>query len=257
MTLPFIISIPHSSANVPDDIGDTLALNQHQVIESVDFGTLEIFGALPAREIVTAQWSRLIVDLNRAPDQTDAKGVVAHTDYHGRPIYQPGQYPDRETINQRVNRFHRPFHEKIERALNNSDIIGLIDSHSLNGTGPDDAPDPGRRRKDVILSNNGDLNGEPRPGSGRTSCTVDQIRRFKQAFEDQGFSVSLNSPYRGGYITNHYGPLLAKEGRFAIQIEMNQDLFMRPGSLEPEKHRLAVVAQKVLMALEKVIWDVL
>lgn len=250
--LPLIISIPHCSSQIPEHILGSLALNEQQIIESVDFGSEEIFGALPSDHIIKAQWSRLIVDLNRAPDHTDPKGVAALTDYHGRPIYRPGQNPDHERIIARVAQFHRPFHEDLESAIANTDAVGLIDGHSLNGIGPLDAPDPGQRRKDITISNNGDSNGAPAPDGGPTSCTIDCIQNFKQAFQSQGFSVSINSPYKGGYITHHYGPQLIKQGKFAIQIEMNQDLYMRPQGLVPDPDLVTSVAQQVLQALKKV-----
>ena len=39
-----------------------------------------------------------------------------------------------------------------------------------------------------------------------------------RAFEEEGFSVSLNDPYAGGYITAHYGALLARAGKIAVQM---------------------------------------
>lgn len=249
--LPVIISIPHCSAQIPDAVRGTLALNEQQIIESVDFGSEEIFGVLPSRHVIKAQWSRLIVDLNRAPDQTDPKGVVALTDYHGRAVYQPGQDPDPDSIMARVAQYHRPYHEKLENALSDTSVIGLIDGHSLNGTGPADAPDPGQRRRDITLSNNGDANGAPRTGETPVSCTIERIQQFKQAFQDQGFSVALNAPYLGGYITHHYGRQLIKQGKFAIQIELNQDLYMQPKNLAPDPHLVTSVARQVLLALEK------
>lgn len=252
MTLPFVISIPHCSGNVPDEVFNTLALSRHQVLESVDFGTEEIFGAIPAQATVTAQWSRLVVDLNRDPRQTDAKGVAALTDYHGRPIYQSEMAPDQATIARRLNCFHQPYHDQLVSALNRSQYIGLIDGHSLNGIGPLDAPDRGQKRKDVTLSNNGDGQGYERPDAGPITCSTDHIRLFKQCFEAQGFSVSLNSPYKGGYIANHYGPRMVQSGRFAIQIEMNQDLYMQPKRMAPEVHRIRIVTQQVMAALQDI-----
>lgn len=249
--LPYIISIPHCSAKIPEAVRGALALNDQQIIESVDFGSEEVFGVLPSRHVIKAQWSRLIVDLNRAPDQTDSKGVVALTDYHGRTIYQPKKNPDHNSIITRVAEYHRPYHEKLESALTDTSVIGLIDGHSLNGTGPADAPDPGQRRKDITISNNGDSDGAPRSDGGSPSCTIERIQQFKQAFEDQGFSVALNEPYLGGYITHHYGRQLIKQGKFAIQIELNQDLYMEPKSLVPDPRIATSVAQQVLLALAK------
>jgi hypothetical protein len=51
-----------------------------------------------------------------------------------------------------------PFHDKLEDAFASPGIKFLFDCHSLNGIGLKDAPDSGKKkRKDIILSNNGDL----------------------------------------------------------------------------------------------------
>jgi N-formylglutamate deformylase len=84
------------------------------------------------------------------------------------------------------------------------------------------------------------------------SCSPELIRTFRSAFENQGFSVALNFPYQGGYIVRHYGDLLRSSSRFAIQIEMNQDLYMAPGDLFPEARRIQPVYRQVLKALEEV-----
>ena len=252
MKLPFVVSIPHCSNRIPEEIQSTIALDSQQITESVDFGTLEIFGSLPASKIITAQWSRLIVDLNRGSHEDGAKGVAALTDYHGRSVYRRGAAPDQKTLADRLHRFHRPYHDRIERALASPNVLGLIDGHSLNGTGPIDAPDPGQPRKDVTLSNNGDVTGARREGFGPTTCSQTLLHQFKSAFQHQGLSVSLNMPYQGGYTVFHYGQQLVKTGRFAIQIELNQDLFMPPGSLTPKPMQLTKVGQKVESALKEI-----
>ena len=113
MPLPFIISIPHCASQVPEDIKSTMILSENEILDSVDFGTSEIFGRIPAQEIIMAQWSRLVADPNRAPDRLDPKGVVAWTDYHGRPVFRSDLQPDRGTTIERVRRYHRPYHEAL------------------------------------------------------------------------------------------------------------------------------------------------
>ncbi len=251
MALPFIISVPHCADRIPEDIRSTMALSDRQILESVDFGTSEIFGCIPALELVMAQWNRLVVDPNRDPGRLDPKGVIAMTDYHGRPVFRPGLAPDRESTIARVQRYHRPYHAALEKALHNKDALGLIDGHSLNGTGPADAPDSGCKRKDVVLSNNGDRKARPSSASQMPTCSWEQIDLFKAAFEQQGFSVDLNFPYRGGYIVKHYGALLRCTDRFAIQIELNQDLYMDPGDLTPDAGRVQQISRLVCTALQE------
>ena len=249
MKLPFVISIPHCGTRVPEELRSSMALNRCEILESVDSGTSEIFSRIPAQVIVQAQWSRLVVDLNRNPLQRDGKGVVALTDYHGRRIFNEGCEPSAEQIEQRVLRYHAPFNQQIESAIERPDCLGLFDCHSLNGTGPPDAPDAGQKRKDITLSNNGDAGGRPRHAAGPVTCPPDLMLTIAALFERQGFSVSLNIPYKGGYIINHYAGRLSKNGRFAVQIEINQDLYMGNQDLEPDMDATAEIAGRLTNAM--------
>jgi len=249
MKLPFILSIPHCGNQIPADIRPSIALSEHEIAEAEDFGTREIFADLPALGVIAAQWSRLVVDLNRSPDQFDPKGVVALTDYLGRKVFKPGCEPTRAQIQQRVAQFHQPYHAQLAAMVRLETFAGLIDCHSLNGTGPADAPDSGRKREDVILSNNGDHQGRQRSSADPLSCLAGTLQAAADAFAATGFSVALNTPYRGGYITTHFGQQLRHAGRFAMQIEMNQDLYMAPGALVCDTDRLHTTTERVKQAL--------
>jgi N-formylglutamate deformylase len=248
--IPFVFSAPHCSNRIPPEIREGLALTEEEIEESTDTGTLEIFGSIPALGVCCASWSRLAVDLNRSPDQRDRKGVVPHVDYGGRSVYRPESIPDEREMERRVRLYHRPFHETLRRSVENREIFGLFDCHSLNGVGPAEAPDPGEPRKDIVLSNNGDQEGCTRPGSGCTTCPSDWMARIQGIFEEADFSVSLNRPYAGGFITTHYGEYLSKKGKMAVQIEINQDLYCLPGTLHPAPERVEGVIER----LNRVFW---
>ena len=197
--------------------------------ESTDVGTAEIFGTLPAAAVLRASWSRLTVDLNRNPAQRDRKGVVALIDYGGRNIFRPDSIPDQEEVERRIQAYYWPYHHRLLEAVEAPAVRVLFDCHSLYGVGPEEAPDRGQRRKDITLSNNGDPEGCPLPSLGRITCATDTLMVMKGAFEESGFSVSINRPYSGGYITTHYGQTLAEQGK-AGRADRNQS-----GSLLPAR----------------------
>lgn len=255
MKFPFILSIPHCSVRVPEEIRSTLALTDSEILDSVDMGTAEIFGVLPAQFIFPADWNRLVVDLNRASDRHDAKGVVAQVDYHGRFIYRPECIPDETERSRRIKKYYWPYHKRLVEALECEDIKMLFDCHSLYGTGPKEAPDAGIKRKDIILSNNGDKYGNEDKGLGtKTTCSTKFLHMMIEAFQKSGFSVSVNDPYRGGYITTHYGQKYIGAGKMAVQIEINQDLFIKSGDRHPLPEKLEDVKRRVFMAFEKIGW---
>lgn len=249
--LPFVFSAPHCSNLIPPDVRGSLALTDEEIDESTDAGTLELFGSLPAAAVCCSSWSRLAVDLNRSPDQRDRKGVVPHVDYGGREIYRPDALPNEKEIERRVRLYYKPFHRILQRAVLSREIFGLFDCHSLNGVGPPEAPDPGEPRKDIVLSNNGDRDGRARPGFGIATCPPDWMAWIQGTFEEAGFSVSVNRPYAGGFITTHYGEYLSRLGKWAVQIEINQGLYCLPRMLRMDPAKL----EGVLDRLMRVFWN--
>ena len=231
--LPFIISIPHCSGKVPAALRSTLDLTDEEIFESMDRGTSEIFGSLPSRAALCAQWSRLIVDLNRDSDRRDRKGVVPQVDYHGRVLYRPGCVPDEKEIRFRIERYYLPYHDRLKESLEDPEIRGIIDCHSLCEVAPVEAPDAGGRRKDIVLGNNGDSEGNQSPGMGKPTASPETVRMLKRAFQEYGFSVSINNPYKGGFITTHYARRFSGNDKFFMQIEINQGLY-----LNSEKNRI-------------------
>ncbi|MBK5100047.1 MAG: N-formylglutamate amidohydrolase [Desulfobacteraceae bacterium] len=252
MKFPFVISIPHCSSWIPEEVRPTLALTEEQVEESADIGTKEIFGSLPAQKVLFAEWSRLVVDLNRGSHERGPKGVIPHVDYYGRNSYRPGRFPDEREVAERVRKYYTPFHTRLKNALAGQDIRGLCDCHSLNGIGPREAPDAGRKRKDIVLGNNGDEQGNVNPALGRTTCPPKTLHLIKEAFEKAGFSVSINHPYSGGFITTHYGQECADKGKIAFQIEVNQDLYANPTNKQLVPERLDDVKSRVWQAFEEI-----
>jgi N-formylglutamate deformylase len=250
--LPLIFSIPHCGIEVPPELRSNMALTDHEIAESVDFGTFEIFAGMPVQAATFTRWNRLVVDLNRNPLQRDAKGVVALTDYHGRRVFKPGCEPTVEQVEQRVRGYHQPYNKQLQQTMTGNNFMALFDCHSLNGVGPADAPDAGQKRKDITLSNNGDLEGRPRDGKGPLTCPPDFLRAVRGLFQREGFSVALNDPYQGGFIINQYAPRLLEAGRYAVQIEMNQDLYMEAGQVEPDLARIAEVTERLTRAFFRI-----
>src|SRR5256886_14985323 len=70
-----------------------------------------------------------------------------------------------------------------------------------------------RPRADVVL---GDRYG--------TSCVAAVAETVESTLRAQGYSVSRNKPYAGGFITEHYGN--PATGLHAIQLELNRALYM-------------------------------
>ena len=226
MRLPFVISIPHCSSLIPAEIRPAIALEEEQILDCTDRGTREIFAQYPVRTILWARWCRLVVDLNRSHLHRDATGVVPEVDYFQREIYKENFAPDDEEIQRRLRRYYWPYHDRLKEALQDREVKVLFDCHSLSHLGPPGAPDRLQWRKDIVLGNNGDGKGERHGPRGTITSAPGTLLMMREVLEKSGFSVSINHPYAGGFITTHYGEELVSKGKMAVQIEINQSLYM-------------------------------
>jgi N-formylglutamate amidohydrolase len=252
MRLPFVVSVPHGSFQIPEDIRDSMALTQREILESTDLGAREVFTQLPVTVALWSRWSRLVVDLNRDFRQRDPKGVVPEVDYYGRDIYQEDCRPGETEVERRLKVYYWPYHNRLKEAIENPEIKVLFDCHSLVGIGPSGAPDPLQWRKDIVLGNNGNPSGEPDPALGHTACPAEALQMMKEEFINAGFSVSINQPYSGGFITAHYGPELVKKGGMAVQIEINQDLYADKERLQLDRDKLGQIANRLQQVFREI-----
>ena len=95
------------------------------------------------------------------------------------------------------------------------------------------------------MGNNGDPAGHTVPSRGPITCPARVLTRLSEVFQAEGFRVAVNDPYAGGYITTHYGPRLRKRGGFAIQIEINQDLYIEPETLCIHEGKMADIKTRI------------
>ena len=136
MRLPFVVSVPHASYQIPEKISPTLVLTQPDIMEATDLGAREIFTSLPVMVTLWSRWSRLVVDLNRDSKERGPRGVVPLKDYHGRDIYKEGGLPQDEEVERRLKVYYWPYHHRLQEAIKNPKIEILFDCHSLAPDGP-------------------------------------------------------------------------------------------------------------------------
>jgi N-formylglutamate amidohydrolase len=89
----------------------------------------------------------------------------------------------------------------------------LVDWHSM----------PASRGRDAAQIVIGDRHGE--------ACAPALTRRLQTLFEAEGWRVTLNVPYAGGWSTARWGR--PHEGFEAVQIELDRSLYLDPVTLRP------------------------
>jgi N-formylglutamate deformylase len=237
---PILVTIPHCSTFVPVDLRRLMVLSDAQIKRQSDPFTDEIFD-VPKAHVVKARISRLIVDLNRAPDDIEMEyrlsndGVVVSVDHDGNPIYKTP--PSMESIFERVKKYHDSFHEKVDELK--SSVRFLIDGHSLRSIGPSTKSDSGQERADIIIGNR-----------DFTTCSRGMTKKIVQFFEGRGFKVSVNKPYPGRYLLGYH---CSRRHFPGVQIEVNEKLFMNEKTRRPYKQSIEDL-RKIMAALVKEIY---
>lgn len=224
--VPVVVSIPHTGIYVPDAVRAEFASSYIRSLPMTDWYLHHLYDFLPAMGITTiyGTYSRFVADVNRPPDDKPLypgryeTGFVAMKTFWGEDIYHKPPTP--EEIKQRRELVHAPYHARLLELLSSRITrfggVVLIDAHSVASRanllhGP--------LTDDVYL---GDRDG--RSNSGWLTAAMEK------SFRHAGLSVVSNNPYKGGYITEHYGamPRVA-----ALQVEMRWGLYL--DELQPDR----------------------
>jgi len=251
-SLPIVASIPHTGTLVPQEV-QKLFINQSvALLPMTDWLLHELYDFLPELGIsfIAANYSRYVIDLNRSlvpielyPGRFETK-LVADKDFQGNRIYST--YPKNEQIEIYIRTIYRPYHDALDKLLktsiNTHGEVYLFDLHSI---AKDATIIHAELDKDIYLGNRD--NG---------SCSLQWLNQCEHIYKANGFSTQKNNPYKGGYITHHYGLDSDIE---ALQIEMNQNVYMdddvSPSVIDSEsfknaKHRLKTVFTAILGQLD-------
>jgi formiminoglutamase len=193
MRLPLLVSVPHAGEEVPPEVEDICTLTKKEIREDGDGGAAAIYQGLEGhcREYVSTGIARAIVDLNRAPDDIGGDGVIKTHTCWNIPVYR--SFPDNKLVRLLLGRHYFPYHERLSAAAGKGSVRLGIDCHTMAAKGPPVGPDPGQERPLVCLSN------------GDNTCPDDWIKSLAEIlaslFREE---VSINRPFRGGYITRHH-----------------------------------------------------
>ncbi|MBW8899500.1 MAG: N-formylglutamate deformylase [Massilia sp.] len=220
--LPILVSMPHVGTDIPDDISARLAPCALAKADT-DWHLEKLYGFLHemGASVLSARWSRYVIDVNRPPEDSnlypgmDTTGLCPVDTFGREALYSPGQAPGEDEVRQRLARYWQPYHQQLRGELDRlraeHGAVVLWDAHSIASRVP--------RFFDGRLP---DLNFGTASGASCDPALAEAI--VGKAREDGGFSIAVNGRFKGGYITRHYGQ--PQENIHAIQLEMCQCLYM-------------------------------
>lgn len=207
MKLPILASVPHAGIEVPPEVAHLNLLNRDQIVEDGDYGASRIYAIEDiVTAFVTTSIARAYVDLNRAIDDRRADGVVKTETIYRVPIYRrPLQHSVIELL---LQKYYVPYHMRLSRSIGGC-VLG-IDCHTMAAVAPPISRDAGTARPFICLSN------------GSRSCSDDWVALMRDCLERAfGVDVSLNYPFKGGYIIRHHAGELPW-----MQLELSRADFM-------------------------------
>ena len=228
-------SSPHSGSNYFDWFLDQTSLDMHSIRSSEDAFVGDIFEAAPffGSYLMESLIPRAILDLNRSRNDLDPRlianfeskninsrvasglGVIPRVVGNGQNIYT--KKLTLSEVQYRIDNYYNPYHQRLSSLLRSlKETFGcavLIDCHSMPSEALKYKKNKFQKLPDIIL---GDRFG--------MSCDARIVNFLEAAFEDEGFSVSRNIPFSGGYITQLYGR--PAKNIHSVQIEISRALYM-------------------------------
>jgi len=228
-TVPFLFASPHSGRNYPASLLERSRLDAITLRRSEDAFVDELFaGAVGlGAPLLAALFPRAFLDVNRSMAELDTGmfanpldvpvdapsprvvaglGVIPRIVRDGAEIYR-GKLDSAEA-DARLGQLYRPYHQTLAALMEETrarfGVAVLVDCHSM----PSALSVP-----DIVL---GDRYG--------ASAAPQLMSRAEAAFVREGFSVTRNTPYAGGYTTALYGRVAS--GCHALQIEVNRALYL-------------------------------
>lgn len=237
-----VFASPHSGRSYPDSFLGQSILDKIDIRSSEDAFVDNLFHSAPLHgaPFLKAKAPRAFLDLNRSATELDPAliegapkqrhnprvasglGVIPRVVSGGRVIYR-GKMSMSEA-NKRIGRYWRPYHDRLQRLLDESQYFFgqaiLIDCHSMPSEAISGIARAGGKVPDIVL---GDRFG--------AAASPDIVDRVEATFKAQGFKISRNAPFAGAFITQHYGR--PSRNQHVIQVEINRALYMNEVTVEP------------------------
>ncbi|MDL5047345.1 N-formylglutamate amidohydrolase [Oscillatoria amoena NRMC-F 0135] len=248
--VPVLLSVPHCGTKLPEGIISQYVQSLVKSPDDTDWFVNRLYDFAPAMGItmIHAVYSRWVIDLNRNPDDkplySDGRiitGLCPATTFFGEPLYADGRKEvDEGEVNNRLQQYFVPYHQKLQELLidikSKFGVVLLWDCHSIRQSVPTIHKE---KFPDLIL---GDADG--------TSASPGLIETTIKGLESGGYTFRHNYPFKGGYITRHYGKPM--DNIHALQLEMSKVNYMDDTEKhydEPRANRMRKVLMTTLESL--------
>ena len=188
--------------------------------------------------LLTANFPRIFVDLNRSPLELDPSmwhgkfnasifnksqkvnsgiGVIPKVCFSGKKVNN--NLLLFKEARRRLLNYYFPYHRKFRMLIDfikkHHNKVIILDCHSMSSEIVSESTD-------IVLSNNRNKSANP---------IITNI--LQKLFESYGYKVSINNPFEGGFITKYYGRPVNSIN--VIQIEVNKKLYLFEENFKVDK----------------------
>lgn len=245
--IPLVFDSPHSGHDYPDDFD--YACDFDILEKAEDKFVDDLFASAPAHgaPLLCACFPRSYIDVNRCEKDIDHEllediwpeesaptprseagiGLIRRLVRPGLPVYD--RTLKSGEIRHRIDTYYRPYHDTLQSLIDDAHMtygqVWHINCHSmpshssfvssLRRANPFSMPD-------FVL---GDRDG--------TTCDPQFTRTIRDFLKKQGYSVTINDPYKGVELVQRYS--VPANGRHSLQIEINKSLYMNEETCRPHK----------------------
>ena len=260
-SIPIIISIPHSGTLYSNIFLKNILLSKKELQFSEDNYVDKVLEKVLSQDVsyVKANFPRSFIDVNRSPLELDSLmissnipiidefnltkvksgiGVIHRVSYYGNEIYDH-LLTRREIVKRLLNNYF-PYHNALKLLIKNAKKINnrvlVLDFHSMPSRFLDNSVD-------IVIGNNFNL-----------SCNETISTKIINYFYDYNYSLSINDPYSGGFITKFYGKPMDRIN--ILQIEINRSLYMNEDTLEIKSNKLNILSKNLNSIIKKLTNDI-
>ncbi len=220
-----VVSVPHVGLALTPPLAARLTTAGRALVDT-DWDVNRLYASAPevGATMLTARFSRYVVDLNRDPEGASLYPEARTTTlcpietFEGEPLYARGAEPSADEIATRRTTYWQPYHAALENELirvrARHGYALLLDAHSIWGRLP--------------LLFDGEL---PELNVGTNSgraCGDGMCAALRDVLDASPYEYVVDGRFKGGYITRHYG--MPQHNVHALQIELNQSTYLADGS---------------------------
>jgi N-formylglutamate amidohydrolase len=219
-----VLHVPHHSTLIPLSLRDQFLLEpselNREVVRMTDHLTLPLFaGESLSEQIVVAPVSRLVVDVERFPEDGDepmsarGMGVIYTATADGFPLRRQMSHEERQIL---LADYYVPHHARLSAAvctsLERNGQCLIIDAHSFPSQPLLYEDDQEADRPDICIGTD-------------KHHTPERVRAaFKMSFVNEGFSVLENRPFSGAVVP---APYFGSDRRvMSVMVEVNRGLYL-------------------------------